>query len=476
MGGHALRTISGGEVALEAATVDSFAACLRGALLTPGGDGYDEARSIWNGMIDRRPGLIAMCEGTADVIATVRFAREHDLLVSVRGGGHNVSGNAVCDGGLMISLARMNAVRVDPSSRRARVSPGARLGDLDHETQAFGLVAPAGIVTTTGVAGLTLGGGFGWLSRKWALTCDNLHSVDLVTSEGELVRASADENADLFWGLRGGGGNFGIATSFELGLHPFGPEAAAGLVFHPIGAARDLLAFFRDFLADAPEEVTGIFLLRTAPPAPFLPPEFHGKPVAAVGACYAGPAEAGMKALDPLKRYGSPIGDILFPKPFVQHQRVIDAGQPSGSRYYWKSEYFTDLPEALIDVLISHAETFSSPLSVMALFQVGGAVARVGEDETAYGHRGARFAMNVNAQWLEASEDETHLAWARRCWQATRSFSTGGGYINFQSQDEGDDRVQASYGDAKFARLTELKARYDPNNFFRMNQNIPARR
>ena len=371
------------EAAVPAEAVEAFAASQRGAVIRPKDPDYDDARSIWNAMIDRRPALIARCEGAADVMAAVAFAREHSLLTAVRGGGHNVAGNAVCEDGLVIDLSAMTAVRVDPVMETVRVEPGVKLGMLDHETQAFGLVVPAGIVTTTGVSGLTLGGGLGWLHRAWGLTCDNLLSADVVTAGGELVHASEAEHADLFWGIRGGGGNFGIVTSFEFRCRRFGPTALAGLVLHPHEAARDVLGFFREFTASAPDSVTTFALLRIAPAAPWIPEEYHGKPVAGFGACYAGPPEEGTELIRPLKEFGSPIADILVPKPFVAHQAMLDAGQPSGGYYYWKSHYFDALSDEALDATVATGGAIASPMSVQIIVHMGGAVASTPEGDAA---------------------------------------------------------------------------------------------
>lgn len=464
--------ITGGETVLEEATVEAFKSSLRGELLASGDEGYDEARAIWNGMIDKRPALIARCTGVADVIDAVNFARTNNVLVSVRGGGHNVAGKALVDGGLMIDLSLMKGIHVDPKARTARAQPGCTLGDLDRETQAFGLAAPAGIVSTTGIAGLTLGGGIGWLSRKHGLTSDNLLSVDVVTADGRFLTASEDENADLFWGVRGGGGNFGIVTSFEYRLHPVGPIVVGGLVLHPMEKAREFLRFVREFAASAPEELTVIPLLRRAPPAPFVPVEAHGAPVVAAAVMYAGPIEEGQRLVQPLKDFGSPLADVIGPKPFMALQTIFDAAAAPGNQYYLKSEYMFDLSDGAIDAIVTHATRITSPLSLAAFFQLGGAVRRVGEDDTAFSHRDAAFALNIQASWLDPEESAVHIRWTREFWTAMKPFSTGGVYVNFLSEDEGEDRVTAAYGAAKQERLVALKNKYDPTNFFRLNQNI----
>ena len=462
-------TSRGGETVLREAALKEFKASLRGALIVPEDDGYDDARTVWNGMIDKRPGLIVGCAGVADVISAVRFAREHELLVSVRGGGHNVAGSALCDGGMVIDLSRMRGVHVDPVQRTARAEPGVTLADLDHETQAFGFAVPAGIVSTTGIAGLTLGGGFGWLTRKHGLTCDNLLSADVVTADGQMVTASQEENADLFWGIRGGGGNFGIVTSFEYRMQAVGPTVLAGLVVHPMAKAPELLRFFRDFVADAPDELTAIPVLRLAPPAPFLPEHVHGKPIAAVFVCYSGPVEEGERVLRPLREFGPPLAEVIAPKPFTAHQAMLDPMQPPGRSYYWKSDDLPGLSDGAIDTVAANSEAITSPHTIVALFQLGGATSRVAEDATAYSHRSAEYALNCNASWVDG-EPERHILWARDFSSAMQPFSSGV-YVNFLG-DEGEERARAAYGGEKYDRLVALKNRYDHTNFFRVNQNI----
>ena len=462
-------TTSGENCVLAGNAIDQFKPSLRGDILSSTDNGYDAARKVWNGMIDKRPALIVRCSGVADVISAVRFARDHDLLVSVRGGGHNVAGSAVCDGGLVIDLSLMKGVHVDPIRRTARAQPGATLGDLDHETQAFGFAVPAGIVTTTGIAGLTLGGGFGWLNRKYGLTCDNLLSADVVTSEGQMLKASPEENADLFWGLRGGGGNFGIVTSFEYQMHAVGPTVLAGLIVYPMAKAPEVLQFYRDFVADIPYELTAVPALRLAPPAPFLPEEVHGKPIIAVFVCYCGPVEEGERALRPLRGFGTPLADVIQPKPFIMHQSMLDPMQPAGRNYYWKSDDLLELTDPAIDTIVAHSEAITSPHTIVPLFQFGGVGSKVAEDATAYSHRNAAYALNCNASWTEG-EPERHIQWARDFSSAMQPYSNGV-YMNFLG-DEGEERTKAAYGAAKFDRLVSLKNKYDPTNFFRINQNI----
>ncbi len=465
-----IRTNGGGERALEDAVVEELRGSLRGSLLAPDSPGYDEARAVWNAMIDRRPALIARCAGAADVVQAVRFARAHDLLVSVRGGGHNIAGSAVSEGGLMISLAGMRGVRVDPAARTAAVEGGATLGDVDHDTQVFGLATPLGINSTTGLGGLTLGGGFGWLSRAYGLTVDNLLSADVVTADGELVRASGTENADLFWAIRGGGGNFGIVTRFELRLHPVGPMILSGLVVHPLDAAADVLRYHRDFMARAPEEASCWFVMRQAPPLPFLAPEWHGREILALAMCYAGPIEDGELALEPLRTYGSPIADVVAPHPYAAWQQILDPLLTPGQRNYWKSQDFRELSDGLIETLVEAARHIPDPQTEIAMAVLGGAVGRVEAQATAYAHRDAELVMNVHGRWADPARDEACIGWARELFQAVAPFSTGGAYVNFMTQEEAE-RVRAAYG-VNYDRLAELKTRFDPANVFRSNQNI----
>ena len=464
-----LRVTTGADVVVKEAAIEEFRSRLRGELLQPSDEGYDDTRKIWNAMIDKRPGLIARCTGPADVLTSVKFAREHNLLVSVRGGGHNVAGTALCDGGLVIDLSPMKGVHVDPFRRTARAQPGLTLGDLDHETQAFGYAVPAGIVSTTGIAGLTLGGGFGWLNRKYGLTCDNLLSADVVTAQGEMLTASEEENTELFWGIRGGGGNFGIVTSFEYQMHPVGPTVLAGLVVHPMASATQLLRFYRDFVADMPDDLTVIPALRIAPPAPFLPEDVHGKPIIASFVCYSGTVEEGERVLRPLREFGPPLADVVEPKTFIMHQSMLDPMQPPGRNYYWKSDDLLELTDQSIDTIVGHSEAITSPHTIVPIFQLGGAGSRVAENATAYGHRDAAYALNVNASWTEG-EAEPHIQWARDFSMAMQPYSAGV-YVNFLS-NEGDERIKAAYGAAKYERLVRLKNKYDPTNLFRMNQNI----
>jgi FAD/FMN-containing dehydrogenase len=456
---------------LDDAVLADLARHFRGELIRPGDPQYHAARRIWNGAIDRHPALVARCAGVADVQAAVRFARERDLRVAVRGGGHNVAGTAVCDGGVVVDLSPMKGMRVDPAGRTARAQPGLLWGEFDHETQAFGLATPGGIITHTGIAGLTLGGGLGWLMRRYGLTADNLLSADVVTADGEFLRASAEEHADLFWGLRGGGGNFGVVTSFRYRLHPVGPIVLAGVILHPAEKAREVLGIYRDCIASAAEELTTIVVLRMAPPAPFLPPELHGRPVVVIGACYAGPVAEGERAVAPLRRFGQPVVDLIRPTPYASHQAFFDATAPHGLGYYWKSEYVPSLSDDLIDTLAAHAWRVPTPESYTIIFHLGGAVGRQDPEGSAFEDRRAAHAVNIDAVWSEPTRASECVAWTRELWEAVRPYSTGRVYVNFLG-DEGQDRVRAAYGEAKYERLRALKRKHDPTNFFRLNQNI----
>jgi FAD/FMN-containing dehydrogenase len=440
---------------------------LRGALFGPGDPGYDEARRVWNAMIDRRPALIARCAGAADVIRAVGFARERGLPLAVRGGGHSVAGNAVCDGGVVVDLSRMKGIRVDPARRTVRAEGGVLWGELDRECQAFGLATTGGIVSTTGIGGLTLGGGIGWLARTCGLACDNLLSVDLVTADGRLVTASADEHADLFWGVRGGGGNFGVATSLEYRLHPVG-GVFGGLVIHPLEAARDLLRLYRDVAESAPPELA-IY--------PVLTSSAEGVPVAAIAACYNGGTEAGERALRRLREFGTPLMDGIGPMPYTGLQSMLDPFYPPGLFSYWKSSFLTGLPDEAIDTMIEFTADRPTPMCHMAVEQLGGAVSRVGTDETAFAHRDQPYCFLCLGVCVDRADIAACTQWARRCWEAMQPFAAGV-YVNYlgAEADEGAERVQAAYSGGKYERLAALKAKYDPDNTFRMNQNIvPAR-
>jgi hypothetical protein len=448
---------------------------LRGRLIRASDADYDIARAVWNGAIDRRPRLIARCLGTADVVAAVRYARDHDLEIAIRGGGHNVAGTAVCDGGIVIDLSAMRTVRVDPAGRRAWVQGGALWGDVDHETQAYGLATTGGIVSHTGVAGLTLGGGVGWLMRKYGLTIDNLLAVDLVTAEGERLRASENEHPDLFWALRGGGGNFGVVTAFEFRLHSVGPAVLAGPILWDATDAGEVLRFYRDFVRDIPDELGTVVRFGTAPPLPVIPEQLHWRPVMMVGTCYAGPIEDGKRALGPLRACGTPLLDLVGPKPYTGFQSALDSTVMHGWHYYWKSTHLPELSNDLIDVIVRHAFAGSSPRSYVALFHLKGAVSRVAEGETAFGNRQASHAITLDGVWRPGEDfGERDTAWARSFFAALGRFREGV-YVNFLGGDEALDRVREAYGDAVYDRLVDVKTRYDPDNVFRHNQNIRPR-
>ncbi|UYG06135.1 FAD-binding oxidoreductase [Halomonas sp. M4R1S46] len=444
---------------------------LQGPLLTPDDLDYEASRRLWNAMIDRRPAVVVRCLGVADVMAGVRFAREHDLLLCIKGGGHNIAGLAAADGALMLDLSLMRGVWVDRERRVAHAQAGCELGDVDRETQVHGLATVLGFISTTGIAGLTLGGGFGYLSRRWGYTTDNVLGMEVVTADGRLVHASADEHADLFWGLRGGGGNFGVVTGFDYQLYSVGPEIVGGLVAWPASEAPAVLELYRRLAEQAPLELTLVALMRPAPPAPWLPREYHGKPIVALLACYSGNPEEGEAVVAPIKAFGRPIGDVLVRRPYAQMQKLLDATQPRGRRYYWKSEYLPDIEPALCDRVIEHAGRIRSPHSAVILFQLGGALNALDNDHSAVGNRDARYVFNVGGAWESPDDDAANIAWAREAWHDLKAFSTGGTYINFLTEDEGPERVEAALGPA-LRRLTEIKRRWDPDNRFRVNRNI----
>ncbi|MBW3660948.1 MAG: FAD-binding oxidoreductase [Gemmatimonadetes bacterium] len=466
-----IKTLAGDTTEIANDDVEALAAGLRGSIARPGDPGYEEARTIWNAMIDRRPGLVVRCRGASDVVQAVRFARQHDLLVAIRGGGHNIAGKAVCDGGLLIDLSPMKGIHVDPDARCARVEPGNSLGDLDRETQLFGLATPTGINSTTGIAGLTLGGGFGWLSRKHGLTVDNLLSADVVTPDGEIVRASEFENPDLFWAIRGGGGNFGVVTSFEFELHPVGPEVLSGLVVHRFDDAPEVLDFYRDFVEEMPDELNVWFVLRKAPPLPFLPEEIHGEPIVILACFYAGDMDEGERLLQPLGAFGDRVADVVGPHPYAGWQAAFDPLLEPGARNYWKSHNFTEIEDGALDAMMKYTESLPSPLSEIFVARLGGEQARRPIESTPYPHRDAEFLMNVHTRWEDPADDERCVTWAREFFDATAPFATGGTYVNFLTEDEAERVPDDAYG-ANYARLAEIKAKYDPDNRFRLNQNV----
>src|SRR5262245_285105 len=444
----------------------------RGSLLRPGDDGYDDARRIWNGAIDRRPALIARCADEGDVVTALAFARESGLPLAVRSGGHGVAGYALAEGGVVIDLSAMKGIAVDPAERTARAEAGVLLGELDEATQRHGLAAPAGIVTHTGLSGLTLGGGIGWLMRKHGATVDNLRSARVVTADGRRVTASEHVEPDLFWALRGGGGNFGIVTEFELRLHEVGPAVLGGPVYYALEEGASVLRAYRDAVADAPDELTTILNLRRIPPLAFLPEELHGRLAVTLTACWCGDLDEGERAVRPLRGLGEPLADLLAPRPILELQRLFDAAVPHGWHYYWRSIETPPFSDVAIDALVEHTARITSPRSYTIVFQLGGELARVPEDATAYPQRGAAFNVNINGVWLAGDERaHDHVRWTRDAYDALVPHSTGRVYVNFLA-DEGGDRVRAAYGPGKYERLAELKRRYDPENVFRLNQNI----
>jgi FAD/FMN-containing dehydrogenase len=456
---------------LGEATVAELRSTVSGTVLVSGDPDYQSGRQIWNHAIDRHPSVIVRCAGTADVVAAVRFARSEGLPIAIRGGAHAVAGHAMCDDGLVVDLSNMTGVRVDPLARTVRAQGGCLWRHVDHESQAFGLAVTGGIVTHTGIGGLTLGGGIGHLMRRFGLTIDNLLACDLITADGEFLVASADEHPELFWGLRGGGGNFGVVTSFKYGLHPVGPSVLAGLLVWPMTEAFDVLRFFRDFVADAPDELGIMANLRLAPPLPVLPEQLHGTPIVAVIVCYAGPIEKGEQVIHPVREFRTPVLDAVGPKPYLAHQAMFDPAYPHGRHYYWKSWRLPPLSDGAIEVIVKQAEAITSPLSAMPIFTLGGAVAQVDDDATAFTGRGAAHDINIVASWLpDDPEPESHKAWAKATWEALQPFGTGV-YVNFMS-DEPASHVQLAYGAHKYARLAALKSKYDPDNVFRFNQNI----
>jgi FAD/FMN-containing dehydrogenase len=467
-----VRTLEASTKTIPQDTVVALRGRLRGTVALPGEDGYDAARTIWNAMVDRRPGLVVRCLGTADVVNAVKLARDEDLLVAVRSGGHNIAGNAVCDGGLLIDLSLMKSVRVDPASRTARVEPGATLADFDKEAQAFGLATPLGINSTTGVAGLTLGGGFGWTTRKFGLTVDNLISADVVTADAKVVRASERENEDLFWALRGGGGNFGVVTSFEFKLHRLGPEVLSGLVVHPLENAGELLSEFRRIAGEAPDELTTWVVMRKAPPLPFLPTEWHGKEVLIFAACYSGDMKEGEKAVKALRALGRPIVDVISPHPFTGWQAAFDPLLTPGARNYWKSHDVAAFSDTSIEILHDAIATLPTEECEVFIAHVGGAMTRVPAAATAWPNRAPHFVVNVHTRWRDANDDERCRSWARDLHERLAPHAMGSVYVNFIPDDEA--RVNDAYG-RNFERLAAIKRRFDPANLFRTNQNIAPR-
>jgi FAD/FMN-containing dehydrogenase len=455
---------------LVASALQELQPRLRGALLRPQDPGFEQARSVWNAMIERRPAAIARCSGAADVMRGIAIARQRGIPLAVRGGGHNIAGSALCDDGLVLDLSQMRTVHVDPDRRRARVSGGAILGDFDHEAQAFGLATPLGINSTTGVAGLTLGGGFGWLSRKYGLSVDNLVSADVITADGRRVVASSDSEPDLFWALRGGGGNFGVVTEFEFALHPVGPEVHAGLVVYPFEQAQEVLTRYRDSIAGLSDEQSVWVVLRKAPPLPFLPPAMHGKPVVVIAAFCTGGEQIGEATFALARSYGQACGEHLGVMPYEQWQQAFDPLLTPGARNYWKSHNLAALSDDAIRILIDYIGAMPGEHSEIFLGLLGGQASRQPKDATAYPHRDALWALNVHGRWTEPQDDERCIGWARDFYKACAPYAAGSVYVNFLTQDE-SNRIREAYG-GNYQRLLEIKRRYDPENLFRSNQNI----
>jgi FAD/FMN-containing dehydrogenase len=455
---------------LGGATIEELRQSVRGSVVAQADAGYDAARAVWNGMIDRRPALVVRCAETSDVVAAVQFARSQGLEISVRGGGHSLPGFSTTDGGLVIDLSPMRGVRVDTAGRRAMVEGGATWADVDTATQAEGLAVTGGLVSTTGVGGFTLGGGVGWLTRRYGLASDNLVGAEVVTADGSVVRASKSENADLFWGLRGGGGNFGVVTSFEFSLFPLGPTILGGPIFYPGAQDVDVLRRWRDATAAMPDDLTTLVSLGSAPPIPPIPESWHGQPVATVVAAFAGDVGAGQAPAAPLRTLGDPIVDLLGEMPYQVLQTLVDPGWGAGARNYFTSSFLAGLPDPAIDILAAAHGSRPSPFNEIHLHQMGGAAARIGPDASAFGNRQAPFLLNIICRWLDPAEDERELAWARGLRDAMQPFATGGAYVNFLGV--GDARVRDSYDAERYARLLDLKRRWDPTNAFHLNQNI----
>lgn len=456
---------------LAARDLEALGGTLRGNVLAPGESSYEDARTVWNGMIDRYPAAIAQCLGIADVIQCVNFARERGIPLCIKGGGHNIAGLAVADGGLVLDLSPMRGVWVDPEERSAKAQAGCLLGDVDRETQVHGLAAVLGFVSNTGIAGLTLGGGFGYLTRRYGWTCDNLNSIDVVTAGGKLVRASESENPELFWGLRGGGGNFGVAVGFDYKLYPVGPEIMAGAIAWRAEEAPEVLELYRRIQQEASHDLAIIAALRKAPPAPWIQPDVHGKPIVAFFVCHTGSIEQGEKDLARIKNFGTPVGDVITRRPYAQQQALIDATQPKGRRYYWKSDYVGGVSEQLCERLIANAEKNESPHSAILLFPLDGALNELPIDHSAVGNRDTRAVLNIAGAWNDAAEDEKHKKWVKETFDDVQQFSSGGTYVNFLPEDDGSERTEQAYRD-NYQRLVELKRKWDPDNLFRINKNI----
>ncbi len=461
-----LNTVRGEKTSLPIETFVSLKNHIRGEILTADHEGYDSSRKVWNGLVAKKPGAIIQCHGVADVLAAVNFAREHHLQISVRGGGHNVAGVCLSDDGFMIDLSAMRSVQVDPESRIARVEGGACLGDLDHETQAFGLAAPVGVVSATGVGGLTLHGGIGWLGRRYGLSIDNLLSADVVTAEGRLRKADNEQNEDLFWAIRGGGGNFGVVTSFEFKLHPIGPQVWFSVPIYPLDRAPQVMSAFRNIMEEAPDELMGIGVYWSAPQVPEVPRQFHGSPVVILLACYSGPFEKGEQAIAPLRQIGRPIADLSGPMAWVDVQKFLDADYPDGGLYYWKSIYLDRLNDPIIDLLSRHAAERPSAISSIDVWTLGRAMGRVADTATAFYKRDAPYMIGIEANWEHTDETESNIEWARRLYRDLKKSTRGGDYLNFPGFfEDREDMLAGAYG-PNLARLRSIKRRYDPDNLF----------
>ena len=460
---------------LDPSAIAALRTRLRGPVLLPGDPGYDDARSLWNAMIDRRPALVIRCLGVADVVAAVEFVREHGLALTIKGGGHNISGLAVADGAVMLDMSLMRGVRVDPAARLAWAQAGCLLGDVDRETQLHGLAAPLGFVSTTGIAGLTLGGGFGYLTRRFGWTCDSVVAFDVVTADARVVRATETDYPDLFWALRGGGGNFGVVTGFTYRLAPVGPDILGGAIAWRADEAPRILEAFRTLAEETPPELAVAAGLRKAPPVPWLPQEVHGEDIVAFFVCYTGPIGEGERLLAPIKKLGRPVADMVMRRPYVSQQCLLDATQPKGRRYYWKSEFLPGHEGELLDRARWHAERLASPHSLVIFFPLHGAIDQLPPDHSPFGNRDARSVFNIGASWERSEDDAPNIAWARAAWEDLRRFSTGGTYVNFLTEEEGSERIHAAYGQ-NYERLAAVKAQWDPTNLCHHNKNIPPTR
>ncbi|MBD3305271.1 FAD-binding protein [candidate division KSB3 bacterium] len=469
---HKVRTTTNGNTVLSEKLIEEFTANLSGQLLCHGDEDYEEQRNVWNGMIDKHPALIVRCANVNDVVQAVNFARNNDLLVAVRGGGHNVAGTALCDDGLVIDLSLMKKVEVDPDARTAVAQGGATIADLDAATQPHGLAAPMGVVSQTGIAGLTLGGGIGWLRRKYGLSSDNVLSFELVTADGRVLNVSKNEHPDLFWGLRGGGGNFGVVTAFEYQLHPVSPEVMFVFVLYHASKMQEVLRSYRDYCATAPDEVSSFMIAGNVPSSEDFPPEIHGEPFVLFGACYAGSVEEGQQVLQPLREFAEPMVDASGPMPYTDVQTILDAEFPDGFHYYWKSLYLDSLDDPVIDGVAACNEQRPSPLSTVDIWQMGGAISRFSEDDSAVGSRDAPYLLGIEANWDPSEDDDANIAWARKCIADMQPFSNGRQYLNFPGFLEDQEQTMRTTFDNRYERLVALKNKYDPTNFFRLNHNI----